>query len=155
MLMTLYEANKTIAGKISNQLQTDTSEKPKSKTPADQARIKANRMKTYAESVSNMKREPIEINRPVIEKEKFIGDQVTTKSEFNRQLVIIQRNLNAQTQKVKQEHHQKGEQQFKDRFALMAEDEQLVEEVAKVKEKYFRKVATRGIPKPKLIQSLI
>jgi len=37
----------------------------------------------------------------------------------------------------------------------MAEDEQLVEEVAKVKEKYFRKVATRGIPKPKLIQSLI
>ena len=65
-------------------------------------------MKTYSDSINKMKREPIEIKRPLVEKQKFIGDEVVTKSEFSRQLQIIQRNLNSQTQNIKQMYIQKA-----------------------------------------------
>lgn len=43
-------------------------------------------MKAYSESINKNKREPIEVKRPVIERQKFVGDETVTKSEFNRQL---------------------------------------------------------------------
>jgi len=46
-------------------------------------------MKNYSDSINKMKREPIEIKKPVIQKETFIGEEKITKSEFSRRLLQI------------------------------------------------------------------
>ncbi len=113
-------------------------------------------MKNYSDSINKFKREPIEIKRPVTQKQTFIGDEKITKSEFSRRLFQIQRSLKAKTRKVVESHERREEiEPVRDRFDRELEDRKLMEEVMMVQDKFYTRVNTRGPPKPKLIQTLL
>lgn len=113
-------------------------------------------MKNYSDSINKFKREPIEIKRPVTQKQTFNGDEKITKSEFSRRLFQIQRSLKAKTRKVVESHMRREEiEPVRDRFDRELEDKKLMEVVMMVQDKFYSRVNTRGQPKPKLIQTLI